>query len=233
MTPPVSQRILAGCVHAYTAAGGLLAFAALVAVGRGQYERCLLLLAAAFAVDATDGTLARLVNVKRVLPLFDGEILDLVIDFLTFAFVPLALLWKTELLPRPMALWAAAILLAALFDFGKVHAHKHDGTYTGLIAVWNAYAFYVYALRPSQTAQAVTITIMIVLTIWPLPFVHIMRNPFLRRTNILASAIWLAMMSAVMLGVPRPRLWTYLSLFFVVLYVGEAFWLRFRRAEAG
>ena len=60
------------------------------------------LMLVACLVDATDGTLARRLRVKELLPNFDGAKLDDLIDFLTFTSLPLALVWRAELLPaRP------------------------------------------------------------------------------------------------------------------------------------
>ena len=52
-------------------------------------------------IDATDGTLARAVRIKEVLPGFDGRRLDDLIDFLTYVFLPLLLLWQEYRAEQP------------------------------------------------------------------------------------------------------------------------------------
>ena len=81
-------------VHAYTASGFVLAFLAVVAVMEGDTKRCLWLFLAAMLVDGTDGMLARWVQVKKHVPWFDGALLDNIVDYLTYAFIPMVLLWS-------------------------------------------------------------------------------------------------------------------------------------------
>src|SRR6266481_6216127 len=113
---PGLRTLAAAAVHLYTAAGGVMAFFALVETAAGRFERALLLLAVAFVVDGTDGFMARRLQVKRWLPTISGEALDLVIDFITYAVAPLFLLWSAGLLPQPAWLWATVILVAAHYD---------------------------------------------------------------------------------------------------------------------
>src|SRR5262245_22775809 len=95
-------RFMAWCVHLYTALG--LVAAALIAVllvygGPEAFRWSFILMMVATLVDATDGTLARRVGVKKVLPHFDGRKLDDLTDFLTYTFLPLLLIWRAEVLP--------------------------------------------------------------------------------------------------------------------------------------
>ena len=59
-----------------------------------------LALAAAVMVDATDGPLARRAEVKRWMPSIDGRTIDDIVDYLTYTFVPLLLMWRMGWLPR-------------------------------------------------------------------------------------------------------------------------------------
>ena len=62
------RLVFAWSVHLLTATGAVLAFLALLAVGRGEFDLALWWLVAALAVDAFDGTLARAAHVKTVAP---------------------------------------------------------------------------------------------------------------------------------------------------------------------
>ena len=55
-------------VHTYTASGALAGFLALRATFAGQARAAFLWMLIAVLIDATDGTLARAVEIKRVLP---------------------------------------------------------------------------------------------------------------------------------------------------------------------
>ncbi len=95
--PGQLQRILGWCVHAYTGLG--LVFAGMIAVllvhgGPGAFRWSFLLMVVATLVDSTDGTLARKVRIKEAVPSFDGRRLDDIIDFLTYTFLPLLLIYR-------------------------------------------------------------------------------------------------------------------------------------------
>ena len=96
------KKFLAWCVHAYTALGLVAAGGIAVAIIDGQpasFRFAFLLMFVATLIDATDGTLARAVGVKKVLPGFDGRRLDDLIDFQTYTTLPLLLIWRAELIP--------------------------------------------------------------------------------------------------------------------------------------
>ena len=105
------------------------------------------LMLVACLVDSTDGTLARRLRVKEVLPNFDGAKLDDLIDFLTFTSLPLALIWRAELLPTP-AQWVLVVaLVASGYGFCQIPAKTADGYFVGFPSYWNIVAFYLYALQ--------------------------------------------------------------------------------------
>src|SRR2546422_112849 len=95
--------LLAWCAHFYTALGLVAAGGAAVAIVHGgpeNFRLAFFLLMVATLIDATDGTFARLVRVKDVLPGFDGRRLDDLIDFQTYVSLPLLLLWRAKVLPE-------------------------------------------------------------------------------------------------------------------------------------
>ena len=82
-------------MHAYTALGLVAAGLIAVLLVRGDadaFRWSFLLMAAATVVDSTDGTLARKVRIKEVVPGFDGRRLDDIVDFLNYTFLPLLLI---------------------------------------------------------------------------------------------------------------------------------------------
>src|SRR5262249_45265875 len=87
-----------------TAAGAALALAALMYAVRGQWAAMFLCLGIALIVDGVDGTIARWLKVAEVLPRWSGDVLDLVVDFVTYVFVPAYAIAAGGLLPQPLAL---------------------------------------------------------------------------------------------------------------------------------
>src|SRR5947208_10529216 len=110
---PLLPQVLAWGVHFYTALGLVAAAGIAVLIVRGgsaSFRWAFALMLLATLIDATDGTLARRVRVKEVLPGFDGRRLDDLVDFLTYTCLPLLLLWRAEILPEVSSWWLLAPL---------------------------------------------------------------------------------------------------------------------------
>src|SRR2546423_5732057 len=108
------RTLLAWAVHFYTALGLVAAAGITMLVVQGKPESfrwAFVLMLVATLIDATDGTLARAIRIKEVLPGFDGRRLDDIVDFLTYTCLPLFLIWRARLLP---AGWEARLLRSAL-----------------------------------------------------------------------------------------------------------------------
>src|SRR5262249_1316758 len=119
------QRCLAWGVHLYTGLGLVAAAAVAVLIVRGTPEalhQAFIWMLVATLIDATDGTLARRVRVKEVLPGFDGRRLDDLIDFLTYAALPLLLIRQAHLLPQSWEVWLLLPLLASAYGFCQTSA---------------------------------------------------------------------------------------------------------------
>src|SRR5580765_7856506 len=145
------KKCLAWCVHGYTALGLVMAAGMAVAIYEGtpaSFRFAFLLMLVATLVDATDGTLARAVKVKEVLPHFDGRRLDDLIDFQTFTSLPLLLIWRAGLLGDESPAWLLAPLLASIYGFCQTTAKTDDGYFLGFPSYWNIVAFYLYLLEP-------------------------------------------------------------------------------------
>src|ERR671916_3331022 len=143
-------RLLAALVHVYTASGVLFALAATIEICSSAPDPRLVfvLLAAAVLVDATDGPLARRAEVKRWLPSIDGRTIDDIVDYLTFTFLPLLLVWRMGWLPEPAALWVVPALLASLFGFANTGAKDEEGGFfLGFPSYWNVVAIYAGILH--------------------------------------------------------------------------------------
>ena len=97
-------------VHLLTASGAVFAMLALLAAAQGKWSIMFLWLVVAFAVDGIDGPLARKYEVKTYAPRFDGGLLDLIIDYLTYVFIPAFALFQSGLLPGWTG-WFAIIVI--------------------------------------------------------------------------------------------------------------------------
>src|SRR4051812_26669913 len=145
--PPASlgARAAAWSVHAFTASGVVLAMLALLAVERGAWTAALAWLGVALIVDGVDGSFARAARVKERAGRIDGDALDLIIDYLSYVFVPALFIWRAGLVPADLGLWlVAAILASALYCFARRDMKTADNYFRGFPALWNVVALYLY-----------------------------------------------------------------------------------------
>ena len=120
----------AALVHAFTALGAVCALLAVRAVIAGAWETVFVWLGIALIIDGIDGTFARLAKVSEHLPRFSGERLDLVVDYLTYVFVPALALVQAGYLPGALGLLLAAlILLSSLFHFADTQSKSDDNCF--------------------------------------------------------------------------------------------------------
>jgi phosphatidylcholine synthase len=229
----MGPRLPAVLVHVYTASGILLAFAATIEVCSASPDPRLvfLFLAAAVLVDATDGPLARRAEVKRWLPSIDGRTIDDIVDYLTFTFIPLLLVWRMGWLPEPAMVWIAPALLASLFGFANTAAKDEaGGFFLGFPSYWNVVAFYAGFAHHlyGPWVNAAMLLLLALLTVLPVRFLYPNLAPRPWRTPLIVGAfLWLGMMLWLLVDYPDAPAWLVgLSL----LYPGFYFWLSYRLA---
>lgn len=197
--PPTAAGLAAAWgVHLFTSLGVVVAFLALLAIERGQPREALLWLVLAMLIDGVDGTLARAAKVKERLPRIDGGALDLVIDYLTYVFLPVLFIWRGGYLPDALAMpLCAAILSSSLYIFARRDMKTDDGYFRGFPALWNVIAFYFFVLEPGPAMSAVVVTALLIMTFAPVHMVH----PFRVR-----DYGWLLPVLAVVWAVTTPAL---------------------------
>lgn len=213
-------------VHAITASGVLLAMLALLAVIDGNPKLCLLWLGLALLVDGLDGTLARRYEVKTVLPHFDGSTLDLVIDYLTYVFIPAIFLYRFIPLPEYSALAAVAVILvSSLFCFCNLNMKSQDNYFVGFPAAWNVVVLYFYVLDLSPWLSLGIIIFLAALTLSKMKFLHPFRVRQFMPLNIAITFLWLLSSGALVLQEPHNNLWL-LSLWWLssAYFIGMCVW---------
>ncbi len=227
---PVSTARVAAAwaVHLYTASGAVIAFLALRAIGEGRFPDAFRWLSLAMAIDCSDGVLARAVDVKRVVPWFDGTRLDDVVDYLTYVLVPVVLLYEADLFPSGMAaVCAAAPLLASAYGFCRTDAKTPDHYFRGFPSYWNVVALYAFTLRLSPAAAAAWVLGLSVLVFAPLKFLYPSRAPHFRGLTIGLGLAWAVVMIGVVWTTPAtPRLLLWGSLAYPAYYGALSLWLQ-------
>jgi phosphatidylcholine synthase len=232
---PVSlaRRVFAWTVHGYTASGTVAAFAATLAIVDERYRSAFLLLVAATLIDATDGPLARLARVHEVTPGFDGGRLDGIVDYLTYVFVPVLLLYRAGDLPaRWGGLAVAAVLLSSACGFCATDAKTKDHFFTGFPSYWNIVAVYLHASRLAPGLNAAILVVLSGLVVVRNGYVYPTRMPVFRGLTIALGAVWGVMIVGIILMMPDvPGLLVIVSLFFPVYYTVLSLALDARRGD--
>jgi phosphatidylcholine synthase len=181
----------AWAVHVLTASGAALALFAALAVGGHQWQTAFGLLGIAFIVDAIDGPLARAIDVGDRLPWINGVILDLVVDYATYVFVPALVLIEGPLLSPPYgAIAGTAVALVGALYFADVRMKTEASAFRGFPAVWNAVVFQLMIYKLPEAATLLILAILAVLTFAPVEFVHPVRVRRWRPLTLILTVAW-------------------------------------------
>jgi phosphatidylcholine synthase len=228
----LARSAAAVAVHAYTASGALLGWLALRSAWDHDPRTAFVWLSLAVFVDATDGFAARAVDVRRHAPWIDGARLDDIVDFLTYVFVPLVILWDQHLLGGASGLVAvAAVLIASGLGFSNLQAKTSDYFFTGWPSYWNLVALYCVAWGISQSATTVLLIVLAGLVFVPIKYVYPSRTVTLMRSTIALGAMWgiqMLLMIWWLPNVPEWLLWT--TPIYPIYYFALSLWLSVRRA---
>jgi len=199
---------LAFSVHIFTACGAGLALLAMVAAVAHDWALMFGWLGVALIIDGIDGTFARAVDTRANAPRWSGDVLDLVVDFTTYVFVPAYAIVAADLMPRVWALAAGfAIVVTAALYFADHNMKSDDNHFVGFPAVWNLIAFYLLLVRPTAWIAVLVIAVFAVLTFVPIKFVHPVRVRRLRWLNTIALTLWSALALVALWQGLAPQSW--------------------------
>ena len=213
------RRAAGFSVHLFTASGGAVALLALDAAIERRFPICFAWLGLALFIDGIDGTLARFAKVTETAATIDGAILDLVVDFLTYVLVPVVALWRSDLMPEPVAFWIGlAVVIASALYFADTRMKTNDYWFRGFPAIWNVFAFYLFVFRWPWPVNAGLTLAAGAAMFAPVVFVHPLRVIRLRRLTIAATVLWFALAGVAIVEGLRPDLATTLALTALALY---------------
>lgn len=202
--PPIA----AFAVHLFTATGAALGFAALMAAVERRWTLMFWLLAVALVVDGVDGPIARRMRVAERLPRWSGDVLDLVVDFITYVFVPAYAIAASGLLPDGLAIpIGVVIVITGALYFADRDMKTADHFFRGFPALWNAAAFYLFLLRPGPWLAAMIMVVLAVLTFLPFKFLHPFRVVRSRALTMVALALWCVLGAVALLDDLAPGPW--------------------------
>ncbi|MDA7554354.1 CDP-alcohol phosphatidyltransferase family protein [Gammaproteobacteria bacterium] len=188
----MSKTLIAYTVHLFTVSGVFFSFLALNAAVNGNITFVFIFLALALFVDGIDGTLARWADVKLHTPIINGEVLDNIIDFLNYVFVPAFVLYTLDFISDDFKLISIFIILSSsCYTFANNDLKTKDYYFSGFPALWNIVLFYFYLIQTSQTVNLVVIILLTIATFIPFKFTHPMRVVDNRKLTIFFLLVWM------------------------------------------
>ena len=188
----MNPRMSALFVHLFTASGAVFAMLSMLAAANHQWSLMFLWLVVAFAVDGIDGPLARRFDVKTYAPRFDGVLLDLIIDYLTYVFIPAFALFESGLLPGWTG-WVTIIIItfASAMYFCDGNMKTKDNSFHGFPGCWNMVALVMFAIQPNFWIILALVSTLALAMFLPLKFVHPVRTERWRLVSLPVTLLWI------------------------------------------
>lgn len=179
------RLLSAWAVHFFTATAACMGVMTLIHIYQHQYVYALWFMAGAVIVDALDGTFARLLRVKLVLPKMDGALLDNMVDYLNYVITPCFFLFvKSDMLPGSIALWLImAIVMTSAYQFCQIDAKTPDHFFKGFPCYWNIVIFYMYIFNTQALTNAIILISLCCLIFVPVKYVYPSRLDYLTESK--------------------------------------------------
>ena len=178
-------------VHLFTATGAVLAMLAMLAAVEEKWDLMFLWLVIAFFVDGIDGPLARKYDVKTNAPEFDGVLMDLIIDYLTYVFIPAFALFTSGLMDGWSG-WAMIIIItfASVMYFSDTRMKTKDNSFKGFPGCWNMLVLVLFALQPEWWVSLIVVTVLAAAMFLPIKCVHPVRTERWRPVTLPMALAW-------------------------------------------
>lgn len=184
-------RFKALFVHLLTASGAVFSMLAMLAAVEDRWSLMFFWLIVALVVDGIDGPLARRYRVKENWPNYDGVLMDLIIDFLTYVFIPAFALFKSDLLPGWTG-WFAIIVITygSILYFSDTRMKTLDNSFAGFPACWNMVVLVLFALKPNFWVILAIVSVLTVAMFTNVKFIHPVRTERWRAISLPMAAAW-------------------------------------------
>jgi phosphatidylcholine synthase len=187
----MTSAVRALLVHLFTASGAVFAMLAMLAAVDEEWSLMFLWLVVAFVVDGIDGPLARRYHVKTYAPQIDGVLMDLIIDYLTYVFIPAYALFKSDLLPGWTG-WICIIVITftSVIYFSDTRMKTKDNSFAGFPGCWNMVIIVLFATRPDFWVILIMVILFAGCMFTNAKFVHPVRTERWRVVTLPMAVAW-------------------------------------------
>jgi phosphatidylcholine synthase len=190
----MNLRLKALSVHLLTGSGAVLSMFAMLAAVEEEWSLMFLWLVFALIVDGIDGPLARKYDTQKNWPTYDGVLMDLIVDYLTYVFIPAYALFKSGLLTGWTG-WLAIIVICygSVIYFADTRMKTKDKSFAGFPACWNMVVLVLFATQPPQSVTLMIVILLTVAMFTNLKFIHPTRTPRWHRLSLGICILWIAL----------------------------------------
>jgi len=178
-------------VHLLTASGSFLAFVSLVAASEERWTAMFWWLGLALFVDGIDGPIARKLEVKEILPTWSGELLDNIIDYVTYVLIPAFALYQRGFMGEGLSFLSAAIIVvSSAIYYADTGMKTKENFFKGFPVVWNMIVFTLFVIEPGPWVSFAVVVVAGILTFVPVHFLHPVRVARMREINLAVFCAW-------------------------------------------
>ncbi len=213
-------------VHLYTMSTLLFVVLAIQWILEGRYVLALLGMAITLIIDATDGTLARKYRTVTTAPRIDGALLDNIVDFVSYVFLPVVFMMHAEMLLEPVTLFVTVLVFSSAYGFSRTSAKLSDeGFFVGFPSYWNVFAFYAFLLGLPAWLNTVLVVGLSMLVFADVKFLYVSHMRRARTLHVVLGSVWGAAVLVALFLEPGPAraALVYASLSYVVFYTVHSF----------
>ncbi|MBB2970755.1 phosphatidylcholine synthase [Mesorhizobium sp. RMAD-H1] len=207
-------------VHLLTASGSFLAFLSIVAASEERWTAMFWWLGLALFVDGIDGPIARKLDVKDVLPTWSGELLDNIIDYVTYVLIPAFALYQSGFMGEGLSFLSGAIIvISSAIYYADTSMKTKENFFKGFPVVWNMVVFTLFIVKPGEWIAFATVVISAILSFVPIHFLHPVRVIRLRPLNLTIFLLWCVLGAVALLYALEAPLWVRIGISVTGIYL--------------
>ncbi|AWG42639.1 phosphatidyltransferase [Candidatus Borreliella tachyglossi] len=165
--------ILAWTVHILTASGLIVSLYSIISIINGDYSLLLNLTIIGLFIDGIDGTLARKFKVKDLIPTIDGALLDNIVDYINYTFIPTIFLYYGNFIRNEYKIMICiGILFASAYQFSRTDSKTSDDYFRGFPSLWNFLIIFNIIFTVKEITNLIIILACIALSFAPIKFIY-------------------------------------------------------------
>ena len=216
----ISTKIAAFLVHILTASGILTGFMAILAINRSDWREGMMWLLVYLIIDGIDGSLARAVQVKKVLPNYDGKSIDDLSDYTNFVLVPVYFFYQADMVGGWLEVFCVVVMLVSTaVYYGKEDVVSNDYYFLGFTGMWNMVIFFLFFIFQFPSwLNAIIILLLALFQFLPIKFVYPSRQKRYKGFTMIVSCLLIVSMVAILWVFPYRPNWLLLVPILALLY---------------